>query len=98
MDRKTLEAIEQLLQHRYNQAYQLGVTSLNSETKAAARQTMSVCTSLLASIAVMTPSEPKPVKPTPIDETLSYHDVLRKLDEAREELARIARLATEAIR
>lgn len=98
MDRKTLEAVEQLLQHRYNQASRLYDNSLNRETKETARHTMSVCTSLMASISVMMSSEPEPVKPTTIDDTLSWHDIRKQLDEARAELARIARLAQEAIR
>ena len=99
MDRKTLEAVEQLIQHRYNQAYQSHVNSPHRETREAAWHMMSVCNSLSASIAVLMPSEAAaPVEPAKVDDSLSYHDVRRKLDEARAELARIARLAQEANR
>ena len=98
MDRKTLEAVERLLQQRYSQAYQSHANSPHRETREAAWHMMSVCNSLSASIGVMMPSEtPAPVEPAKVDDSLSYHDVRKQLDEARAELARIARLAQEAI-
>jgi len=100
MDRKTLEAVEQLIQHRYNHAYQSHVNSPHRETREAAWHAMSICNSLSVSIGVMMESAQPPTlaPPAPIDDSLSYHDLRKKLDEARAELARIARLAQEAIR
>ena len=100
MDRKTLEAVERLLQQRYSQAYQSHANSPHRETREAAWHAMSICNSLSASIGVMMAGAQPPTlaPPAPIDDSLSYHDVRKRLDEARAELARIARLATEAIR
>ena len=56
MDRKTLEAVEQLIQHRYNQAYQSHVNSPHRETREAAWHMMTGCNTLPAAIAATKPT------------------------------------------
>lgn len=100
MDRKTLEDVRRVIERSIAEADRVYRTSpIDSESKRAGyykqafENVWAYLQFELSSLTVSAPAEPAQV-----DETLSYHDIRKQLDEARAELERIARLAQEAIR
>lgn len=99
MDRKTLEEVRRVVEKKLGNADRIQRTSPNDELSQRAghfkEAFQDVRDYLQFEISSLTLSAP--VEPAPIDEALSFNDIRKQLDEARAELARIARLAQEAI-
>lgn len=100
MDRNTLEEVRRFIERRIADADRAYKTSPIDDVARRAGHCKQALEDVRAylqfEISSLTASTP--VEPAKVDDLLSYNDVRKQLDEARAELARIARLATEAIR
>lgn len=100
MDRKTLEEVRRFIDHKIADADRAYKTSPSDDVSRRAGHCKQALEDVRAylqfELSSLTASTP--VEPAKVDDSLSYHDLRKQLDEARAELARIARLAQEAIR